>query len=164
MKTMVSFFLVAGGLAACSHSATSPDAPPIPKKFVSWSVSGTEVITGNYLAGTGSTGQLPDRTVRVGGRVFRGGHLIADVELEVPPAIGTYTFGPNSAAWATYETAGSLYEAGTVPGGSTAPGSGTVVVTDVSDRHIAGTFTFTGIERTSGTAKTVTNGRFFVLE
>ena len=161
---MLPLFFAAGGLAACSHSTTSTDAPPAPKKSVSWNVDGAEVVTENYLAGTGSTGQLSDRTVRVGGRVFRGGHLIADVELEVPPAVGTYTFGPGSAAWATYETAGALYEAGTVPGGSTAPGSGTVVVTDVSDRHIAGTFVFTGIERTSGAAKTVANGRFFVPE
>jgi len=133
-----------------------------PRKFVSWTVDGQSVTTYTFLTGTGGTGQLPAATVRVIGRIYQQGRLTTDIRLEVPLAVGEYTFGPTSPAWAAYEAGGAKYDAGTAPGLTSCPGSGIVVVTEASDHHIAGTFTFTGVEQLTGATRTITNGQFYV--
>lgn len=150
------------GLAGCTCLPADEVMQTVPPKFVSWTVDGKSATTYTFLTGAGGTGQLPAATVRVIGRIYREGRLTADVRLEVPLAVGEYACGPTSPTWAAYEADGVKYEAGTAPGLTTAPGSGLVVVTEASDHHIAGTFTFTGVERLTGATKTITNGQFYV--
>ena len=149
-------------LAGCT--CLPADEEMQPRKFVSWTVDGQPATTYTFLTGAGGTGQLPAATVRVIGRIYSQGRITADVRLEVPLAVGEYSFGPTSPAWASYEADGTTYYAGTAPGATEALGLGIIVVTEASDHHVAGTFTFMGVARLNGATKAITEGQFCVPE
>jgi hypothetical protein len=165
MKQTAHFLLLGTGLlTACSSSKKEAPAPASPKYTVSWAVDGNAVTTDSWLTGTGDSGQLRAKTVLVSGRNPSSNNTTSEVRLEVPPAVGTYTLGPTSPAWAVYVAAGQRFSAGTAPDLTSAPGSGTIVVTKFTGKTITGTFTFTGVNEQTGATKIISNGRFFVPE
>ena len=162
MKRYLPIGFVVLGLAGCSRATPEPAPKPAPYA-VAWTEGATETTTQSYLTGTGSS-KIPAETVRVGGRVYAAGNIVTDIQMEVPPVLGTYTFGPASPAWATYEAGSVKYYAGAVPGSTTIVGSGSITVTEYTGHSITGTFSFTAVNPNSTATKTITNGRFYVPE
>ena len=150
------FLFLCLGTTACARQADPVPKPPA--HAVGWRVDGQDVATGAYV----SFSTTPGSTLTVYGRADATGGG-GEVQLEVPAAVGTYTFGAGAPAWATYAAPGGLkYGAGAVPGASGPTGPGSVVLTSVSGGVAVGTFTFTGIEPVSQAVKNVTNGTFRV--
>lgn len=161
MKRYLPIGFVVLGLAGCSKATPEPAPKPTPYT-VSWTAEAGEITTQSYLTGTGSG--RPAVTVRVGGRVYSSGTITTDIQMEVPPAVGTYTFGPSSPAWATYQAGSPKYYAGVAPGIAAAVGSGSITVTEFTGHSISGTFSFTAVDPNSGATKTISNGKFYVPE
>ena len=140
-------------LAACS-SSKKDDPTPNPAGM-SWTVDGTAVSTTTLQSQKGST------TISVAGTVSGNNTLF--LALEIPNAVGTYTFGPTSAAAATYSTntgnTAAVYYAGAT-GSGTVTGAGTIVVTALTTNNITGTFT--GINANTGASKSISSGTFNV--
>jgi hypothetical protein len=158
--------VLAGLLAACSTTKTE-DPAPAPKHAVGWAVDNKAITTQYWVSGSGGniSWTMPGQVVvHVEGRNPDTGATTDAVMLEVPPAVGTYSFMPSSASWATYTVGGVKYYAGTGPGyGATASlGSGTIIVTEYTASSITGTFSFTAVDPASGATKTVTGGKFYV--
>ena len=150
------FFLLFVAATACSRQADPVPVPPAPTHTVGWRVDGQDVMTDHYV----SLSALPGSTLVVYGRDYANG---SEVQLEMPGAVGTYTFGAGSPAWATYATrAGTKYAAGAAPGASGATGPGTVVLTALANGVAVGTFAFTGIDPVTKAVKSVTTGTFRV--
>jgi hypothetical protein len=90
------------------------------------------------------------------------------VSVVFPKALGTYQFAANSSALGelliTRPYNPSLYLAGINSSTGAFIGAGTVVVTQLSGKSVAGTFTFRGVdpEDPSGVSKQISNGKFFV--
>ncbi len=147
--------LVLTTLAACS-SSKKDDPTPNPAGM-SWTVDGTAVSTTTLQSQKGST------TISVAGTEIGNNTLF--LALEIPNAVGTYPFGPTSAAAATYSTnTGSTpaaYYAGAT-GSGTVTGAGTILVTALTTNNITGTFTFTGINANTGASKSISSGTFNV--
>ncbi len=150
--------LVALASASACSSSTDKDPDPTPARGLAWSVDGGALSTTTLQSQKGSG------TISVAGTTSSG-TTVNFLALEIPNAVGTYTFSPTSAASATYSTTtGSttaVYYAGPSSGG-TVTGGGTVVVTALTATSITGTFTFTGINPNTGAAKSITNGTFNV--
>ena len=148
--------LVLTTLAACS-SSKKDDPTPTPAGM-SWTVDGGTVSTTTLQSQKGSA------TISVAGTLTNGSS-VSYLGLEIPNAVGTYTFGPTSAAAATYSTntgsTAAVYYAGAT-GSGTVTGGGTIVVTALSATNVKGTFTFTGINANTGASKSLTNGTFSV--
>lgn len=149
--------LLVASLAACSSSKKKEDPAPTPG--MSWSVDGAAATT------TSLQSQKVGTTLTVSGTLI-GSAQSTFVSLEIPNALGTYTFSPTSAASAAYSTEDRgngriVYYAGAT-GAGTVTGGGTIVVTSLTATAIVGTFTFTGINANTGAAKTLTNGAFNV--
>ena len=146
-------------LTACS-SGKKDDPDPAPAKGMSWTADGTAQTT------TTLQSQKFQSSISVAGTV-PGGTSPLYLSLEFPNAVGTYTFGPAVAATATYTTSNSpngmsaTYFAGAT-GSGTVMGAGTIVVTAITATNVQGTFTFTGINGATGSAKSVSNGTFNV--
>ena len=157
--------LIFAGLAVvgCSKSAPAPTPVPIPYT-VGWTSDGIVLSTQGWLTSSGGVGngQLGMPTIWVAGRIREGGNAGTAVELEMPPAVGTYVFGPTSPAWGTYQVNAVKYYAGTAPGITGAPGSGSITVTKLTSGTINGTFIFTGVNPATGATKTIANGTFYV--
>ena len=143
-------------LAACSSNIK--DDPKPPTTGMSWTVDGAAVSTTNLQSQKSST------TVSVAGTITNGS-AVTYMGLEVPNVVGTHTFGPSSAAAATYSTntgsTAAVYFAG-ASGGGTVTGAGTIVVTALTTNTITGSFTFTGINPNTGASKSITSGTFNV--
>ena len=144
-------------LAACSSGSTdTPD--PTPTVGISWTVDGSAVTT------TTLQSQKFTSTISVAGTVPAAANP-AYLSLEFPNAVGTYTFSPTSQASGSYTASGNApaaYYAGANPGSGTVTGGGTIVVTALSATNVKGTFTFTGINASTGASKSLTNGTFNV--
>jgi hypothetical protein len=158
--------LLTGLLAACSTTKTE-DPAPAPKHAVGWSVDNKAITTQYWVSGSGGnqSWKVPGLVVvHVEGRNPDLGATTDAVVLEVPPAVGTYSFMPSSASWATYTAGGVKYYAGTGPGYGTASplGAGTITVTEYAGGIISGTFSFTAVDPASGATKTVSGGKFYV--
>lgn len=154
-RTVVVLPLSVLALAACSSKKDDPAAQPTPG--MSWTVDGATVKTTNLQTQKNGT------TLSVAGTQDLSSASAAYVSLEIPTAVGTYTFSPTATASAVY-SAGSprmVYYAGS-NSGNTVIGAGTIVVTALSSTNITGTFTFTGIESTTGASKSITSGTFNV--
>ena len=126
-----------------------------------WNVDGSTVNATGFT----SSPQSANNLVTLTGQVTAGAALTSQVMLDVPKAVGTYTFGPSALASGTYITRNpttQAYYAGSTPGAGTVTGAGTIVVTELTGTSISGTFTFTGINGNTGDAKSVSNGRFFI--
>ena len=143
-------------LAACSSSKTD-DPKPAPAGM-SWTVDGAVISTTNLQS------QKSGTEFSVAGTLTNGAS-VAYLGLEIPNAVGTYTFGPLSAASATYSTntggTVAVYYAG-ASGSGTFTGAGTIVVTALTATNATGTFTFTGINPNTGASKSISNGSFNV--
>ena len=142
-------------LAACSKSS-APDPTPTPASGMSWQVDGQPVTAS-------STATVNQGTVV---SVVGYGPANTVLGLEVPKAVGTYTFAPAVPASAYFNANSSypvtpVYRAGDDGSGMVA-GYGTIVVTDAAANLLAGTFTFTGIDRNTSASKTITAGTFRV--
>jgi hypothetical protein len=150
--------LVLAAAAACSSAKKDDPAPETPS--MSWTVDGSPVTT------TTLQSQKSTSTVSVGGRATDSNGTVSYMTLEMPSALGTYTFGPSTPASGSYSTttptSGAVYYAGANAGAGTVTGAGTIVVTAISATSVKGTFTFTGINPNTGAAKSITNGTFFV--
>ena len=150
--------LVALASASACSSANNKDPDPTPTRGLTWSVDGGALSTTTLQSQKGSG------TISVAG-TNSSGTTASYLSLEIPNAVGTYTFSPTSTASATYSTTtGSttaVYYAGPSSGG-TVTGGGTVVVTALTATNVTGTFTFTGINPNTGAAKSITNGTFNV--
>ena len=85
------------------------------------------------------------------------------LSLAVPNTVGTYTFGPSSAASVTYSIntgcTTAVNYAG-VSGGGTITDAGTISVKALITNNVAGAFTFTGTNPNTGNAKSITSGTF----
>lgn len=159
-------------LASCSNTKNEDPAPaPVPKHAVGWMVDGSTVTTESWVSGSGGnqSWKVPGAAVvHVEGRNPDHTGSIGSVMLEVPPAVGTYAFGPTTASWATYSVGGVLsgtkYYAGTVPGykNGAALGAGTITVTEYTATYVKGTFDFTAVDPATGATKTVAGGKFYV--
>lgn len=149
-------------MAGCTKTAPAPAPAPTPYA-VGWTCDGNALTSFNWSFGSAGVdnGQLRVPTIHVKGRIQEGNGASTEVEVGVPPAVGTYAFGPTSAAWGIYRVNSTGYYAGTALGITGAPGSGSITVTEVTGT-LRGTFTFTGINPTTGATKTVTNGTFYV--
>ncbi|WP_426060279.1 DUF6252 family protein [Hymenobacter sp. B1770] len=105
-------------------------------------------------------------TLSISGTLNPAGPITSYVSLEMPRAVGTYSFSPTSEASAFYSTIGpgtqTVYYAGANYGAGTVSGSGTIVVTALTATRVNGTFTFTGINFPTGTSMQVTSGQFSV--
>ena len=149
--------LALAALAACSSK--KDDTAPATTPGMSWTVDGATVST------TTTQSQKNSSTVSIAGTAI--GSTPGYLSLEIPNAVGTYTFSPTSAASATYSVVGTtnanVFYAGATPGsgGATVTGGGTIVVTALTATNVTGTFTFTGISST-GSAKSLTGGTFNV--
>ena len=162
MKKALCSFLFLFVTAACSRQS-DPVPVSVPASAptlytVGWRVNGLTVSTGHYVSILSRSGS----TLTVYGREYANERLLSEVQLEVPAAVGTYAFGAPSAAWATYALRGTKHYAGAAPGASGPTGSGTVVLTALTDGMAVGTFTFTGIDPVTKVEKSVTNGTFRV--
>jgi hypothetical protein len=144
-------------LAACSSK--QDDAKPTTPVGMSWTVDGMAVST------TTTQSQKSSGTVSIAGTA--AGSTAGYVSLEIPNAVGIYTFSPTSTASALYSTPApsttTVYYAGasTSSGGVTVMGGGTIVVTSLTATNVTGTFTFTGVNQ-SGASKAITDGTFNV--
>lgn len=151
---------VLAGMAACS-SKKEDVQPPTSPVGMRWTADGAVLSTtsvqsqkGSVLSVAGTVGSAATSTY---------------LALQIPNAVGTYTFGttPASAASASYSVstgAGpTVYYAGPLPttSGFNSLGSGTIVVTTLTATNVQGTFVFTG-ESISGASKAVSNGTFNV--
>ena len=170
MKKLLLLPLLATLLAACSTTKTE-DPAPAPKHAVGWAIDGKAITTQYWVSGSGGnlSWKVPGVVVvHVEGRNPDNGATTDAVMLEVPPAVGTYAFGPATAAWATYSVGGIIggtkYYAGTAPGYSTGAvlGAGTITVTEYTATSITGTFGFTAVDPATGATKTVADGKFYV--
>lgn len=145
-------------LAACSSSKKDDPTPTTPLGM-SWTVDGAAVNTTTVQSQKGGS------TITIAGTTTSASP--AFLSLEIPNAVGMYTFSPTSAAAATYSingvTLANSFYAGATPGsgGATVTGAGTIVVTTLTATNVTGTFTFTGISST-GFPKSITNGTFNV--
>jgi hypothetical protein len=142
-------------LAACSSKKDDPAVQPTPG--MSWTVDGATVKTTNLQS------QKNGATLSVAGTQDLSNTSAGYIALEIPTAMGTYTFSPTATASAVYSASSPrmVYYAG-ASSGNTVTGAGTIVVTALSSTNITGTFTFTGIESTTGASKSITNGTFNV--
>ncbi|GAB3737266.1 hypothetical protein GCM10027594_18090 [Hymenobacter agri] len=146
-------------LAACSSS--KKDDPKPDPAGISWTVDGGMVST------TTTQSQQSNGLISIAGTVANGG-ASSYLSLQIPNAVGTYTFGSSSLASATYSTTSgsntTVYYAGPLPlsTGQTVIGSGTIVVTSLTATNVKGTFTFSGNNINSNTSKAITNGTFNV--
>ncbi len=146
-------------LTACS-SSKKDDPNPAPAKGMSWTADGTAQTT------TTLQSQKFPSYISVSGTVPAGSNPTY-LALEFPNAVGTYTLSPTVAASATYVTSNGPsgtsagYFAGATSNG-TVTGAGTIVVTALTATNVQGTFTFTGINAATGSAKSVSNGTFNV--
>lgn len=110
--------------------------------------------------------QAGSSTVSVAGTIANGS-TSSYLLLEIPNAVGTYTFSSATKASATYSinssTTNSAYYAGGLPSsnGQSTIGAGTIVVTALTATNVTGAFIFTGIGP-AGAAKSITNGTFNV--
>lgn len=151
--------LLLAGLAACSSS--KKDDPTPDPMGLSWTVDGGNVST------TTTQSQKSNSLITVAGTVASGS-TSSYLSLQIPNAVGTYTFGASSLASATYSTTSgsnsTVYYAGPLPlsTGQTVIGSGTIVVTALTATNVKGTFTFSGSNINSNTSKAITNGTFNV--
>jgi hypothetical protein len=105
----------------------------------------------------------------VGVPVTRARQITLTAGLTTPPAVGTYRLAGPGAAAPGVTVSGQLNQAtaiwSTLPGAGAAAGTGTLVVTALTDTRIAGTFEFTANPASSNPADarqpaTVTEGRF----
>ncbi|MFC6225722.1 DUF6252 family protein [Hymenobacter artigasi] len=146
-------------VSACS-SSSAPGADPTPARGLAWTVDGAAMSTTTVQSQTGSN------TVSVAGTVTNGS-TSNYLSLEMPNAVGTYTFSSTARASATYSTnsgtTNAVYYAGALPSssGQNTIGAGTIVVTALTATNVTGTFTFTGIGP-AGASKSITNGTFNV--
>ena len=145
-------------VSACSSSNTPTD--PTPARGLAWTVDGAAMSTTTVQSQTGSN------TVSVAGTITNGS-TSSYLSLEIPNAVGTYTFSSVARASATYSinsgTTNAVYYAGALPSstGQSTIGAGTIVVTALTATNVTGTFTFTGIGP-GGASKSITNGTFNV--
>ena len=150
--------LLFASIAACSSSKKDDPAPPT--AGMSWTADGTSQTT------TTLQSQKFQSSVSVAGTIPASSNPTY-LSLEFPNAVGTYTFGPAVAASATYVTnngpngMSAGYFAGAT-GSGTVAGAGTIVVTALTATNVQGTFTFTGINAATGSAKSISNGTFNV--
>ena len=117
-------------------------------------------VDGGALTATNLQSQKATSTISVAGTLTNGS-TVSYLSLEIPNAVGTYTFSPTSEASATYSSTSStttVYYAGANTGAGTVTGAGTIVVTALTATNVTGTFTFTGINANSGASKSITNG------
>ena len=146
-------------MAACSSSKKDDPTPTTPAGM-SWTVDGAAVSTTTVQSHKGSS------TVSIAANTISGNTYVY-LGLEIPNAVGTYTFSSSALAAATYSvTSGAVanvYYAGTLPSssGMSTIGAGTIVVTALTATNVTGTFTFTGIGP-AGVPKSITNGTFNV--
>jgi hypothetical protein len=145
-------------LGACAGSKKEDVAPTVPPGL-SWTVDGRAVSTTSYQLQTSSN------TYDLSGTLNQGSNTSSRVFLAIPKSVGTHTFGPNSPALGIYSTSGAnvaVYYAGVTASGGTVTGAGTIVVTSLTSNSLVGTYTFTGIDASSGLSKSVSNGTFNV--
>ncbi|TGE24202.1 hypothetical protein E5K00_03025 [Hymenobacter aquaticus] len=147
--------------AACSSSDDEPTpAPATPG--ISWTVDNANLTSSSMQIQT-----APD-SYQVGAYYNLGGVNSNYISLTIPKTVGTYTFSPTATAGALYSVltnnvATAVYYAGANPSGNgTVIGAGTIVVTEATTSQVAGTFTFTGIDRDTGNAKSLSNGKFLI--
>ncbi|HEX8327839.1 MAG TPA: hypothetical protein VF629_09885 [Hymenobacter sp.] len=82
--------LVLASLGACSSSSKKED--PAPTRAMSWTVDGAAVTT------TSLQSEKTGTTITVAGTASGGNTGSGFVFLEIPNAVGTYTFSPTSEA------------------------------------------------------------------
>jgi hypothetical protein len=158
MRHTAALFLLTT-LAACSSS--KKDDPTPDPAGISWTVDGGTVST------TTTQSQQSSGLISIAGTVANGS-ASSYLSLQIPNAVGTYTFGTSSLASATYSTTSGtnsvVYYAGPLPlsTGQTVIGSGTIVVTALTATNVKGTFSFTGNSIAYSTSKAITNGTFNV--
>jgi hypothetical protein len=124
-------------------------------------------VDGGTVSTTTTQSQQSSGLISIAGTVANGS-ASSYLSLQIPNAVGTYTFGTSSLASATYSTTSGtnsvVYYAGPLPlsTGQTVIGSGTIVVTALTATNVKGTFSFTGNSIAYSTSKAITNGTFNV--
>ncbi|SFP68300.1 DUF6252 family protein [Hymenobacter arizonensis] len=158
------FFNLVAGLALAAQVACSSDnktnPTPDPAPGLSWTVDGAAVTT------TTLQSQNTSATLSISGTLNPAGPVTSYVSLEMPRAVGTYTFSNTTSSSAFYSTSGPgtqmVYYAGANYGAGTVSGSGTIVVATLTATRVTGTFAFTGINTATGASKQITSGQFSV--
>ena len=161
MRFSALFFGLVGALPALLLACSGKSEPtPAVARGISWTVDGRAVTAATYQS------QVSSSTIEVSGASNAGAASNGYIFLSMPKTVGTHAFGPGSAASGTYSTStgttAAVYYAGSVPGSGTVTGAGTIVVSELTSSNIVGTFTFTGIDRNTGAAKSISNGQFNV--
>ncbi|WP_139255192.1 DUF6252 family protein [Hymenobacter psychrophilus] len=145
-------------LGACSSENEDPTPPPL-APGMSWTVDGGLMTTTTLQA------QRSGNNLSIAGTVNPNGPTSSFLMLSMPAAVGTYTFSLTTDASGTYSTRTNsgteVYYAGAT-GLGTVTGTGSIVVTALTATSTSGTFAFTAINPATGTAKSITSGKFTV--
>ncbi len=160
MKELVLSVLLLAGLTSCSKK--DPDPTPVPPPapvFVgmSWTVDGVDEIATSTQADVIPTNPIytgfASESLSIQGSIGAG--LTVMGFSNVPKAVGTYTLNKIATSNPGYPELSGLYLAG-VHGYTPI---GTITITSLSAKAVAGTFAFTG-EGYASAKVAITNGKF----